>query len=47
MAFGGVRSFVTCEPTPHFKSNCEVIAAFTGKRIGARRDDALHVVAIA
>ncbi|HEY3516354.1 MAG TPA: RNA 3'-terminal phosphate cyclase [Gammaproteobacteria bacterium] len=47
MAFGGVRSFVTCEPTPHFKSNCEVIAAFTGKRIGARREEDLHVVAVA
>jgi hypothetical protein len=35
MALGGLTSFVTCEPTPHFQSNCEVIAAFTGTRVRA------------
>ena len=49
MAFGGVRSFVTCAPTLHFASNCDVIAAFTGKRIRAQRDESedRHVVALA
>jgi RNA 3'-terminal phosphate cyclase (ATP) len=47
MAFGGVRTFATCEPTPHFTSNCDVIAAFTGKRIGVRRDEDRHVAALA
>jgi len=32
MALGGVSAFATCPPTPHFQSNCEVIAAFTGRR---------------
>jgi RNA 3'-terminal phosphate cyclase (ATP) len=27
MAFGGVSTFATCEPTLHFTSNCDVIAA--------------------
>jgi RNA 3'-terminal phosphate cyclase (ATP) len=44
MALGGIGSFATCEPTPHFTSNCDVIAAFTGKRIVARREGAMHVV---
>jgi RNA 3'-terminal phosphate cyclase len=47
MAFGGVRSFVTCAPTLHFTSNCDVIAAFTGKRIAARSERDAHVVALA
>jgi RNA 3'-terminal phosphate cyclase (ATP) len=47
MAFGGLRSFATCAPTLHFQSNCDVIAAFTGKRIGVRRDEDRHVVALA
>jgi hypothetical protein len=47
MALGGVRSFVTCAPTPHFMSNCNVIAAFTGKRIVARTEGDTHVVALA
>jgi RNA 3'-terminal phosphate cyclase (ATP) len=38
MALGGMTSFLTCAPTPHFQSNCEVIAAFTGKRPQAERD---------
>lgn len=44
MALGGVRSFVTCDPTPHFQSNCDIIAAFTGKHIAARPGSAGHVV---
>lgn len=32
MVLGGVSAFTTCAPTPHFQSNCEVIAAFTGRR---------------
>jgi RNA 3'-terminal phosphate cyclase (ATP) len=43
MAFGGVSTFATCEPTLHFTSNCDVIAAVTGKRIGVRRDEGCHV----
>jgi RNA 3'-terminal phosphate cyclase (ATP) len=35
MALGGVKSFVTTAPTEHFLSNCEVIAAFTGRKIRA------------
>jgi RNA 3'-terminal phosphate cyclase (ATP) len=46
MALGGVRSFVTCEPTMHFTSNCDVIAAFTAKRIVARPDGERHVVSL-
>ena len=34
MVLGGVSAFATCAPTPHFHSNCEVIAAFTGRRFG-------------
>jgi hypothetical protein len=35
------------EPTLHFTSNCDVIAAFTDKRIGVRRDEDRHVAALA
>jgi hypothetical protein len=41
-----VSSFATCEPTPHFTSNCDVIAALTAKRIVARPDGARHVVTL-
>ena len=34
MVLGGVSAFTTCAPTPHFQSNCKVIAAFTGKSFG-------------
>jgi RNA 3'-terminal phosphate cyclase (ATP) len=44
MALGGVRSFVTCAPTLHFTTNCDVIALFTGKRIVARQDGDRYVV---
>jgi len=37
MALGGVTVFRTCTPTPHFLSNAEVIHAFTGRRIVAKR----------
>lgn len=47
MVLGGVRSFVTCAPTLHFKSNCDVIEAFTGKRVAVDRDEDRHVVALA
>ena len=33
MALGGVRGFVTTQPTLHFESNAEVIRAFTGKKV--------------
>lgn len=46
MALGGLTSFATSEPTPHFLSNAEVIAAFTGRRIEARRDGLRYVVTI-
>jgi RNA 3'-terminal phosphate cyclase (ATP) len=35
MALGGISAFSTCAPTRHFHSNCDVIAAFTGKRFEA------------
>jgi RNA 3'-terminal phosphate cyclase (ATP) len=44
MALGGVASFVTCEPTPHYQSNCAVIAAFTGKDLQAERKGNRYVV---
>jgi RNA 3'-terminal phosphate cyclase (ATP) len=46
MALGGLTSFATCEPTPHFLSNAEVIAAFTGRKIEARPAGCRHVVRI-
>lgn len=39
MALGGLSAFATCAPTRHFQSNCEVIAAFTGKRFGVADKD--------
>jgi RNA 3'-terminal phosphate cyclase (ATP) len=45
MALGGLTTFATCAPTPHFLSNTEVIAAFTGKRIVARLEGERYVVA--
>jgi RNA 3'-terminal phosphate cyclase (ATP) len=47
MALGGLTAFATVEPTPHFLSNAEVIATFTGRRIEARRDGSRYVVSVA
>jgi len=44
MALGGIDTFVTCAPTPHFTSNADVIARFTGRRITAEGDAARHIV---
>jgi H+/gluconate symporter-like permease len=44
MALGGLTTFATCSPTPHFLSNAEVIAAFTGKHIVAKPEGARYVV---
>jgi len=46
MALGGLTTFATCEPTPHFLSNADVIAAFTGKRIVAKREGSIYVVTV-
>ena len=46
MALGGLKTFATCEPTPHFLSNAEVIATFTGKRIIANREGSIYVVTV-
>jgi len=46
MALGGVSEFVTSAPTPHFTSNAEVIAMFTGRRISAQERGGLHVVSV-
>lgn len=47
MVLGGVSAFSTCAPTPHFHSNCEVIAAFTGKRIKIEQEKHTHTVRLA
>ena len=44
MALGGLTSFVTTAPTPHFESNAEVIRAFTGKQICVEPRGAAYVV---
>jgi RNA 3'-terminal phosphate cyclase (ATP) len=44
MALGGVQSFVTAAPSGHFISNCEVITAFTGRKIRAERAGAAYRV---
>jgi len=46
MVLGGLTTFATCEPTPHFLSNADVIAAFTGKRIVAKREGSIYVVTV-
>ncbi len=46
MALGGLTRFMTCEPTMHFRSNAEVIQAFTGHRIIAERCGAAYSVTI-
>jgi len=46
MALGGLTTFATCDPTPHFLSNADVIAAFTGKRIVAKREGSIYVVTV-
>jgi RNA 3'-terminal phosphate cyclase len=46
MALGGLTRFRTCEPTMHFKSNAEVIHAFTGRRIRVEREDQTYVVSM-
>ena len=47
MVLGGVSAFSTCAPTPHFQSNCAVIAAFTGKRIAVEGEANTHRVTVA
>jgi RNA 3'-terminal phosphate cyclase (ATP) len=44
MALGGLKSFVTTAPTPHFESNAEVIRAFTGKRVSVEQQGAAFTV---
>jgi RNA 3'-terminal phosphate cyclase (ATP) len=44
MVLGGLTAFRTCKPTPHFESNCEVIAAFMGKRPVVERPDKDYIV---
>ena len=44
MVLGGISAFSTCAPTPHFQSNCEVIAAFTGRRFGITQEGNGYVV---
>ena len=46
MALGGLAKFATCEPTPHFLSNADVIAAFMGKHIVATREGSTYVVTV-
>jgi RNA 3'-terminal phosphate cyclase (ATP) len=46
MALGGLTTFKTCEPTMHFKSNADVIYAFTGRRITAERDGEAYAVSM-
>jgi len=46
MALGGLTTFKTSEPTPHFTSNAEVIRAFTGQRIVAERVDNAYIVSV-
>ncbi len=38
MSLGGITAFVTNEPSMHFRSNAEVIHAFTGRRVTAERE---------
>ena len=47
MVLGGVSAFSTCAPTPHFHSNCEVIAAFTGRRFGLQEKAGTYTVTAA
>jgi RNA 3'-terminal phosphate cyclase (ATP) len=44
MALGGLTRFITCEPTMHFKSNADVIHAFTGRRVTTEREGAAYAV---
>lgn len=44
MALGGLTAFRTCAPTTHFKSNADVIYAFTGRRIVAEHDGGTYTV---
>lgn len=44
MALGGLSTFVTTAPTPHFESNAEVIRAFTGKRVSVEQDGLAYSV---
>ena len=44
MVLGGVSAFSTCAPTPHFQSNCEVIAAFTGRRFKVESENQTYTV---
>jgi RNA 3'-terminal phosphate cyclase (ATP) len=44
MVLGGVNAFTTCAPTPHFQSNCKVIAAFTGRHFRVDEKDAMYTV---
>jgi RNA 3'-terminal phosphate cyclase (ATP) len=46
MALGGVTAFATCAPTMHFRSNTEVIAAFTNKHIRAEQADSGYLVTV-
>jgi RNA 3'-terminal phosphate cyclase (ATP) len=46
MVLGGVNTFATCAPTPHFHSNCEVIAAFTGRRFRLDRKADTYTVSL-
>lgn len=46
MALGGLKTFATCEPTPHFLSNADVIATFTGKCISVKREGSIYVVTV-
>jgi RNA 3'-terminal phosphate cyclase (ATP) len=47
MALGGLTTFATTAPTPHFLSNAEVIRLFTERRIVAERDGGVYVVRMA
>ena len=44
MVLGGVSAFSTCAPTPHFQSNREVIAAFTGRRFKVESENQTYTV---
>jgi RNA 3'-terminal phosphate cyclase (ATP) len=44
MAFGGVSSFSTFEPSMHFLSNAKVIEIFTGMRFGVENSNGACVV---
>jgi RNA 3'-terminal phosphate cyclase (ATP) len=44
MVLGGITTFSTCAPTPHFHSNCEVIAAFTGRRFKVEQEKHTYTV---